>query len=607
STSGTTRIVNNTIYQSVGDALALSGDRLKVVENNIIRVDAGYAINVASSAMTAVQSNNNLFALSADPNARVGLWGSTQATTLAAWRTASSQDAASSAADPLFRDINGADDVLGYATTGSGYDGGRDDNFGLRFGSPAIDAANATLAPATDMFGNARVDDPGTTNVGGSIADIGAIEFISSSLDVTPPRITATVPARVFSQGTWGITTRIDLTFSEAVDAIEALAARNYRLVEAVNGTFGDTDDVVHGLVPTALVTASGGVTQVRLAIATAGGLPNGQFRLTALGGAANGIRDLAGNMLDGNADSSAGGDFVRTFTINRALDINVPTGQTVTDGTIRTGSYQLVKQGGGTLILDKANSHSGGTVVEAGTVVVKDASALGTGEVRIKAGATLVIDAAAGTALAASLSIETGGRVDLGTGSITVTSGLSPEAITGMITAARGDGFWTEPAGLGSSAVAEAIARGVSRTIGWLDNGDGSFTIGFAAPGDSNLDALVDVLDAANFLAGGKYDAATTTSWTEGDYNLDGMLDILDTADFLGTGLFDAGFYGAAPLAAAETVQLVSASDSTADSSTGSTSSPTGTSTSDLAFAALAAQQDEKAAKKRKVFATFP
>jgi hypothetical protein len=80
-------------------------------------------------------------------------------------------------------------------------------------------------------------------------------------------------------------------------------------------------------------------------------------------------------------------------------------------------------------------------------------------------------------------------------------------------------------------------------------------------------------------------------------------MLDILDIADFLGTGLFDAGFYGAAPLAAAETVQQVSASDSTVDSS----SSPTSTSTSDLAFAALAAQQDEKAAKKRKVFATFP
>lgn len=282
---------------------------------------------------------------------------------------------------------------------------------------------------------------------------------------------------------------------------------------------------------------------------------------------------------------------------------IVVAPGVSIVDSITRTGSDRIVKQGAGTLILDKANSHSGGTVVEAGTLIVQNPAALGTGAVVVKPGATLVIDAAAGTALAGSLSIETGGRIDLGTGSITVTSGLSPEAITGMITAARGNGFWTEPVGLGSSAVAEAIARGVPRAIGWLKNGDGSFTIGFAAPGDSNLDALVDVIDAANFLAGGKYDAATIASWTEGDYNFDGMLDILDTADFLGTGLFDAGFYGAAPLAAAETAQLVSASDSTADSS----SSPTSTSTSDLAFAALAAQQDEKAAKKRKVFATFP
>ncbi|MFM7206509.1 MAG: autotransporter-associated beta strand repeat-containing protein [Planctomycetaceae bacterium] len=268
---------------------------------------------------------------------------------------------------------------------------------------------------------------------------------------------------------------------------------------------------------------------------------------------------------------------------------ITVPTGQTATDTEARTGVLQIVKQGGGTLILDKANSHSGGTIVEAGTLVVRNAAAFGTGAVIVKPGASIVIDAGAGTALLESLTIEAAGHVDIGTGSITVAKAMTFETLVGLIAAARGDGLWTEPSGLGSSAVARAVAQGVGRTIGWLDNGDGSFTIGFAAPGDSNLDLVVDVLDAANFLAGGKYDAAQATSWTEGDYNFDGILDILDTADFLGTGLFDAGAYGGAP-------SMPTAGSVASRDNAGSMISAT-----DLAFAALAASQETTVTKKKR------
>ncbi|MFM7206356.1 MAG: PEP-CTERM sorting domain-containing protein [Planctomycetaceae bacterium] len=65
-----------------------------------------------------------------------------------------------------------------------------------------------------------------------------------------------------------------------------------------------------------------------------------------------------------------------------------------------------------------------------------------------------------------------------------------------------------------------------------------------YAAPGDTNLDWSVDILDAANFLAGGKFDSGTPASWNEGDFGYDGIVDILDAADFLSTGLFDAGPY---------------------------------------------------------------
>lgn len=60
------------------------------------------------------------------------------------------------------------------------------DNFRLTFGSPGIDAADGTLAPATDAAGLARYDDPRTGNTGtpaanGAVPDMGAFEFVESA------------------------------------------------------------------------------------------------------------------------------------------------------------------------------------------------------------------------------------------------------------------------------------------------------------------------------------------------------------------------------------------------------------------------------------------
>jgi hypothetical protein len=72
--------------------------------------------------------------------------------------------------------------------------------------------------------------------------------------------------------------------------------------------------------------------------------------------------------------------------------------------------------------------------------------------------------------------------------------------------------------------------------------------TFAFAAAGDTNLDWQVDIIDAANFLAGGKFDSGSPASWNEGDFTYDGVVDILDAASFLSNGLFDAGAYNAPP-----------------------------------------------------------
>ena len=61
---------------------------------------------------------------------------------------------------------------------------------------------------------------------------------------------------------------------------------------------------------------------------------------------------------------------------------------------------------------------------------------------------------------------------------------------------------------------------------------------------GDTNLDALIDVLDVASILDGGRYNSGRAADWAEGDFNADRIVDMLDMADFLSTGLFDQGDY---------------------------------------------------------------
>jgi hypothetical protein len=111
-----------------------------------------------------------------------------------------------------------------------------------------------------------------------------------------------------------------------------------------------------------------------------------------------------------------------------------------------------------------------------------------------------------------------------------------------------RGDGSWTGTSGITSSTAAAESAAGTPRAVGWIDNGDGSLTTAYAAPGDTNIDWSIDILDAANFLSGGKFDTGSPAIWFEGDFSYDGVVDILDAADFFATGLYDAGNYNTAP-----------------------------------------------------------
>ena len=223
--------------------------------------------------------------------------------------------------------------------------------------------------------------------------------------------------------------------------------------------------------------------------------------------------------------------------------------------GIAGTSTSGLTLVGGGQLQLSGSNPGFAGRI----TVVQ--------GEVRIES--SVAVDARttigfSGTSPARTLtlnntSVSVAGleltgreRIDVGAGGMTVSSGLSPSRLVAALVQGRGDGSWQSPTGITSSAVAAAIAGGVPRAIGWLDDGAGSVSFSAAAPGDTNTDRVVDILDVANVLAGGAFDTGLPASWLQGDFNYDGVVDIIDLADFLGGGLFDAGPYaiGATPVA---------------------------------------------------------
>jgi hypothetical protein len=332
--SGVT-VVNNTVYQPVGDAILLDGDTSNLVlRNNVLWIDAGYAIHATTSNHPGLSSDYNLFQQVAGPGALLGFWAGADRATLLDWHAATGQDAHSLYADAGFVDINGADNVLGYDVSGNGYDGGPDDNFYARKSSNTIDRGDAAFASNADIEGQPRVDDPGSPNLGpvGSLVDLGAYEFRGSSLDATPPTVIATSPAGIQAGSGTVSFGQLILSFSEGVNPIDARAAASYELRSAgPDGVFDDGDDAVYGLTPQ--YTASAVVT---INVAVAGGLlPLGKYRFTAFSNSSTSIHDLAGLALDGNADGAERGNYVRVFSVvvpNRAPSFVKGSDQTTTD-----------------------------------------------------------------------------------------------------------------------------------------------------------------------------------------------------------------------------------------------------------------------------------
>jgi hypothetical protein len=179
-------VLNNTIYQPVGEAIRVQGALTQPIQirNNILSVDAGYNLYVASESQPYISSDYNLAHLGG-VDAKTGFWNGLPVTTLANWQVQTGGDAHSVQASPGFADIDGADNILGYTTGGGGTDGGLDDDFSLSFGSPAINVADVATAPPEDLRGVLRSD---------GLPDLGALEASASMIFSTLAALTATPP-----------------------------------------------------------------------------------------------------------------------------------------------------------------------------------------------------------------------------------------------------------------------------------------------------------------------------------------------------------------------------------------------------------------------------
>ena len=216
----------------------------------------------------------------------------------------------------------------------------------------------------------------------------------------------------------------------------------------------------------------------------------------------------------------------------------SVTTGQTVVETGGLSGVGVVIKRGSGTLILSGANTHAGGLVVEQGEVVVRNLAALGSGPLEIRAGGRLTLDVGVGELMVPRLVLDPAGRIDIGAGRLTVAAGLTESIVRQLVVDGRNGGDWNGSRGF----VSRAAAVG-SRAVGYVFN-QGRATVAYAAPGDTNLDGIVDVLDIANLVMNADPSSSADVGWMTGDFNYDGNMDLLDISSFLSSGLFNQGSY---------------------------------------------------------------
>jgi autotransporter-associated beta strand protein len=207
----------------------------------------------------------------------------------------------------------------------------------------------------------------------------------------------------------------------------------------------------------------------------------------------------------------------------NSAVDYTIST----SDSSGIAGSGALTKNGTGKVTISTANTYSGGTTLNSGTLVINNAAAIGTGALTI-AGGTL--DNTSGAAITLSNnntqnwngSFAFTGTNDLNLGTGAVALGVSPTVTVngGTLTVggAIGGGFGLTKAGAGTLALtgASTYSGGTTLNAGTLlVQGSSTPTSGTVASGPLGTGTLTLNGGTFGFVAGASYTIANNVSVT--------------------------------------------------------------------------------------------
>ena len=231
---------------------------------------------------------------------------------------------------------------------------------------------------------------------------------------------------------------------------------------------------------------------------------------------------------------------------------MTVAAGATLAVASGTTMQSPSVTLAGGTLAAESLAVNAA-TGIE--TLTINSGTVVNTAAVVVGAGGLIDLpDAERVTVGVASLAVaETagGGKIDLGSGEVTVAAGgIAAADLRADIIAGLNGGAWNGTAGITSAA---AASSGGTRAVGYVVAGDGSARVSFAAPGDIDLSGQVNVIDLVGIDTAGKFGSGQAADWGQGDFNYDGVVNVLDLIAIDTAGAFGTGnYFPSAPTATA-------------------------------------------------------
>lgn len=309
--------------------------------------------------------------------------------------------------------------------------------------------------------------------------------------------------------------------------------------------------------------THSGGTTLTtgNLILANASALGTGPFTLS--GGtfntdgiitslASNNPLNWNGNFTYGGASDLNLGNGALSLTANSQVTVNA---NTLSVGGAISGPFRIAKAGAGTLALNGANTHSGGTLItgssSAGKLILGHANALGTGPLTINGNGTNTIDSSVPNLTnlgnnaqnwQASFTFTGSENLNLGTGPVTMLGNRTVTVEANTLTiggAIAGPGFNLTKSGPGNM-----VLSGVNTYTGNTNVSDGALTIlGSGSLGSGNYAGSIAITSTFNYDS----TAAQTLSGVisgAGIFNKSGTstLTLTNTNTFTGTTTIAAG-----------------------------------------------------------------